>query len=112
MLSTNHKARIHIEPKGMMYQSIEAFIQASQAYKSYHLYILSDDKTKKDDWMICDSIHNPDGTPYYNLHNDFGVAYDCCKKVIATTDTALLIPCLINDNDFNNDININKYRPS
>jgi len=61
---------------------------------SQNLYFLSDDEIKEGDWMICDFIHNPDDSPYYQLHNDFGMAGKCCKKIIATTDNilAMLIP--------------------
>ena len=46
MLQTNESSIIHAHPKGLMYQSIEPFIQKDKDFKSYHLYILDDEKLK------------------------------------------------------------------
>lgn len=102
MLPTNHEARIHQHPKGMMYQSVEAFIQASQAYKSFHLYFLSNDEIKESDWMMdlrplqygrivrCAGKSKLKGFEhYYKDVNNIIIDTTQCKKIIATTNETL-----------------------
>lgn len=86
MLPTNKKARIHQHPEGMMYQSVDDFIQASQAYKSFHLYILSDDEIKEGDWYISKNT----GIPLQATEDHIKKFIDD-KKIIATTDKSLVI---------------------
>jgi hypothetical protein len=65
LLSTDKKSRIHRIPKGMMYQSVEPFIQDCKDYISYHIYFtlpqsdLEISKIKDGDWLIR---VNPDGS--------------------------------------------------
>lgn len=94
MLPTNEKAQIHMTPEGHMYKSVEEFIQASQAYKSYHLYITSDDEIKEGDWCLNlknNHIFQASYTDANNI-NSTDTAYDkynSCKKIIATTNIHL-----------------------
>lgn len=68
----------------------------------YHLYIISDDEIKEDDWFHLDmsdndhpdEIHqmgknNRSKTGGINFNNNHAWS-KCCKKIIATTDTSLL----------------------
>ncbi len=85
MLPTNKKAQIHIIPDGYMYKSVEVFIQASQAYKPYHLYITSDEEIEAGDWIY----HKLDNKPIKFDGNKTGGFPYGYRKVIATTDSSL-----------------------
>ena len=63
-------------------------------YKEYqHLYIISDDEIKEGDWFY--NIHSKIvGRAAFNFGKD-----ELAKKIIATTDTSLLIDTYINQGD-------------
>lgn len=61
--------------------------------KHQHLYIISDDKIEEGDYYIIDGI------PELLKNNGLKFIDDYCKKVIATTDTSLLIDTYINQGD-------------
>lgn len=94
LLPTNQKASIHQHPKGVLYKSIEDFIQDCKEYKSYHIYILSDDRIEENDWFIMNSciirqcsLHKGDVLDTIGgLHHE-----SVCKKIIATTDKSIKV---------------------
>lgn len=69
----------------------------SNATKSQHLYLVSDDEPKDDDWVMPNNLDNPfNRKPYQFQKSPCPLPYwgsaKTCKKIIATTDRDL-IPC-------------------
>ena len=65
--------------------------------KSQHLYIVSDEEIKEGDWFICgNEVHKCTGvyslkvTSYIKCKKG-DCSVEICKKIIATTDTSLMI---------------------
>ena len=74
--------------------------------KKQHLYILSNDEIKKDDWVFIEFIkrHEPKKNPIkqftgevtkglYHFTDGSGYYINTCKKIIATTNESLKLPC-------------------
>lgn len=66
----------------------------SDGGKYQHLYIISDEEIKEDDWYLNFDIHGKWGFPTkadYNKTNEFSLKpySNYCKKIIATTDQSL-----------------------
>ncbi|MEW2859388.1 hypothetical protein AB1A63_15220, partial [Lactiplantibacillus paraplantarum] len=81
---------IQSESKLYLRQEPESVNPKSKSTVNQHLYILSDDEIKEGDWY-----HN-------SIDNSIKQASDwiyvsTCKKIIATTDTSLILSCNIND---------------
>lgn len=113
MLPTNEKSiivkntmSIHIQSESNLYlrQEAETTNPKNTSTINQHLYILSDDEIKEDDWIITDNIIGQViGCIDDNLHEvDLGWSTSQtrtdCKKIIATTDTSLML----HDNSKNN----------
>ncbi|TXG86433.1 MAG: hypothetical protein E6R13_00425 [Spirochaetes bacterium] len=68
-------------------------------FKHQHLYIISDDEIKEGEWYLSFDIYGKCGLPIkadYEKTNEFSLKpySNYCKKIIATTDTALELPRL------------------
>jgi hypothetical protein len=83
------------------YKEIYKTIEAEKSYVSnYHLYIISDDEIKENDWFILNNGIKQLSRIRYSgailtLKNGessiYGHDFKYCKKIIATTDTSLTI---------------------
>jgi hypothetical protein len=84
----------HSTSKFVMGMTKEALDETSvkavedRGYKYQHLYITTDDKIKDGDWYIIQGA-SPEGV--YNTLPNGGVKKEFAKKIIATTDTQLLV---------------------
>lgn len=66
--------------------------------KSYHLYILSDDEIKADDWVLINNLHirkceqlEPSKPELIVVSTNNGILRNHCKKIIATTNTSIKV---------------------
>lgn len=87
MLPTNEKSKIHIHPKGIMYSSIEEFVQDCKEYKSYHLYIFSNEEIKEGDYRYSENLKDIKQVKGIIAKEDSGF-----YKIIATTDDSVPYP--------------------
>jgi hypothetical protein len=98
-----------IKPNMFLVTSTECY--RHEDYNAYHLYILSDDKIEIDDWVVCSDHNNSyriigkvshvgsqlnfKNTIQINGNKDLHIdrhVLTYCKKIIATTDTAIKFP--------------------
>jgi hypothetical protein len=83
-LPTDKPSRLHLAYDKDYYLSIEPFIQLdTKNYKSFNIYITSDEEIKEGDWCI-DVIHN---TICKRNSDNYRKQY---KKIILTTDKDLI----------------------
>ena len=74
-----------------------SFRDAYTSFKSQHLYIISDDEIKEGDWFIHHSHEITTLLKAIEINNRIidnqgtSCSKDYCKKIIATTDTSLMI---------------------
>lgn len=99
MLPTKEKSNILNDSLGLRYNSIP--LDNSLRYNPQHLYIVSDDEIKKDDYFIIVSGLPPLGEEdkkFQVLKHNGGNRYhnEHCKKIIATTDKSLKIKSTCN----------------
>jgi hypothetical protein len=90
ILPTSQPSRLHLAYNKNYYLSIEPFVQLDiKNYKSFNIYITSDDEIKTDDWVYC----NREGfEPVLKQKvNPMGVNNDPLMKKIILTDNANLI---------------------
>lgn len=71
-------------------------------WKPVQPYLISTDNVREPgDTFACMYKQNPDGSTFIEIHNDIGMANNCCKKIMATpeqigliyTDENLKKPC-------------------
>lgn len=107
-ITTNKKAQIHITPEGFMYKSVHEFIQICKDYKSYHLYITSDDKIKEGDYYLNTSNNK---ITIHKALSIYGGIDNICnnRKIISTTDSYLYY--ILNHNVDNKKFNQQKSLP-
>lgn len=73
-----------------------AITSKNKYWTPQHLYILSDEEIKEGDWFFhCKRILKAEKAKmenYITFNNNSNVAANNCKKVIATTDTSIILP--------------------
>lgn len=92
LLPTNEKSNIWLRNNKLKYNC-----SASSKINPQHLYILSDDKIKENDWFInlySNNIFqnkNGYGVRLSDKYANYALDLETCKKIIATTNTSLKI---------------------
>lgn len=99
MLPTENKSNFYIligNRNQQLYLSKDNIVR-DMLQQNQHLYIISDEKIKEGDW--CLQIHKTNKNVPINVvkYRDFGEGSFYFKKIIATTDTSLLIKNVITD---------------
>lgn len=96
-----------INKLGITVNNTQGGLNYDDYYKNQHLYIISDDQVKDNDWVIMDNrwvvqlydIENG----YAGIKDDVGsIHISNCKKIVATTDDSLCSPVGILTNNFGN----------
>ena len=93
ILKTDKPSRLHLAYDKDYYLSVEPFIQLDiKNYKSFNLYITSDEEIKEGDYFI-ESLGLPDSYLVHKLSKEWKDKesfYRRCTKVILTTDQHLI----------------------
>jgi len=83
-----------------LYSNEDANFNDEDYVKYYHLYFLSEDVVKENDYFYPKkhiNVHKSKGINSISgdIESDNGLCYDItkCKKIIATTDTSLSLTC-------------------
>lgn len=95
LLPTIHSSEIYKEDDGSLHQ--DYVLQSYGGVEHFHLYLISNEEIKKDDWFVhltlankslnkCDGISN---NKFAVVGNGVEYMKMFCKKIIATTDISL-----------------------
>jgi hypothetical protein len=97
LIPTDKPSRLHLAYDKFYYLSLEPFIQLdTKNYKSFNIYITSDEEIKEGDWFYnilslkpepFKACENGDGYVNCNKYSHYRID---CKKIILTTDQDLI----------------------
>jgi len=90
MLPTEKASRIHLANNKLIYGK-ELFTDGLTG-RNQHLYIISDDEIKEDDWYVSDNgLEQSTILQAKKEYEGFYKGKQTCKKIVATTDKSLKI---------------------